>query len=94
MVAYNGKYYMDIIERRPANANSIIETHCEVDLKSLKNLQLLVQAMHQPKVCAIRSTPPPLKKKSHAHTHSHIRVCSNRWVISVFPAIVMWVMSL
>lgn len=32
MVAYNNKkYYIDIIETRPANAISIIETDCEVD---------------------------------------------------------------
>lgn len=32
MVAYNNKkYYIDIIETKPANAISIIETDCEVD---------------------------------------------------------------
>lgn len=32
MVAYNNKkYYIDIIESKPANAISIIETDCEVD---------------------------------------------------------------
>ncbi|CAL0316941.1 unnamed protein product [Lupinus luteus] len=32
MVAYsNNKYYLDIIESKPANAISIIETNCEVD---------------------------------------------------------------
>lgn len=32
MVAYNNKkYYIDIIETRPSNAISIIETDCEVD---------------------------------------------------------------
>lgn len=32
MVAYNNKkYYIDIIETKPSNAISIIETDCEVD---------------------------------------------------------------
>jgi len=32
MVTYNNKrYYLDIIETKPANAISIIETDCEVD---------------------------------------------------------------
>lgn len=32
MVAYNNKkYYIDIIEAKPSNAISIIETDCEVD---------------------------------------------------------------
>lgn len=32
MVAYNNKkYYIDIIESKPSNAISIIETDCEVD---------------------------------------------------------------
>lgn len=32
MVAYNNKkYYIDIIETKPASAVSIIETDCEVD---------------------------------------------------------------
>jgi len=32
MVAYNNKkYYIDIIETKPDNAISIIETDCEVD---------------------------------------------------------------
>jgi len=32
MVAYNNKkYYIDIVESKPANAISIIETDCEVD---------------------------------------------------------------
>lgn len=32
MVAYNNKkYYIDIIEAKPANAITIIETDCEVD---------------------------------------------------------------
>ena len=32
MVAYNNKkYYIDIVETRPSNAISIIETDCEVD---------------------------------------------------------------
>lgn len=32
MVAYNNKkYYIDIVETKPANAISIIETDCEVD---------------------------------------------------------------
>ena len=32
MVAYNNrKYYIDIIETKPGNAVSIIETDCEVD---------------------------------------------------------------
>ena len=32
MVAYNKKkYYIDIIESKPSNAISIIETDCEVD---------------------------------------------------------------
>lgn len=32
MVAYNNKkYYIDIVETKPSNAISIIETDCEVD---------------------------------------------------------------
>ena len=32
MVAYNNKkYYIDIVETKPASAISIIETDCEVD---------------------------------------------------------------
>lgn len=32
MVAYNNKkYYIDIVESKPSNAISIIETDCEVD---------------------------------------------------------------
>ena len=32
MVTYNNKkYYLDVIETKPANAISIIETDCEVD---------------------------------------------------------------
>ncbi|KAJ1437874.1 Ubiquitin fusion degradation protein Ufd1-like [Sesbania bispinosa] len=36
MVAYNNKkYYIDIVETKPPNAISIIETDCEVDFAPL-----------------------------------------------------------
>jgi ubiquitin fusion degradation protein 1 len=55
MVAYNNKkYYIDIVETKPSNAVSIIETDCEVDFAP----PLDYVEPERPKPCAPPSADP------------------------------------
>lgn len=75
MVAYNNKkYYIDIIESKPANAISIIETDCEVDFAPPLDYK-------EPE----RVTPPPVSvpPSSQGTVQSWVIRISLSWVLLI-----------
>lgn len=70
MVAYNNKkYYIDIIESKPANAISIIETDCEVDFAPPLDYK-------EPE----RVTPPPVSVPAQS-SQGMYTICTRRnWI--------------